>query len=324
VSVETPRAKEQGCKGFVAWEVGSPLAAVWRVEWDNPEQAKNTAKSTLEPQTAGFKGLAQIGQGEENVPVSFTISGGGQGPAPKPEPGPEPGPQPEPQPGPQPKPEIEPEFNAPPGSRQPTLRKGDKSPDGWVEYLQKQLNVFLGPNTVDVDGNFGPATEKAVRKFQKDKGLQVDGTTGNQTWAALRGGTPEKPSTDGRKPHTFEEKGPQARFNQEKNDASYQKSTDTLFIFVVNVGEEKIDGFNATVRITPPDTKSKTVKVKIGPPDERTKTDQGDSHTIKLLKFKKTFPAKDPNAKMEDYLVEAFFDKELGPDVFKGKIAVFD
>ncbi|MDQ6683825.1 MAG: hypothetical protein M3Z16_01745, partial [Pseudomonadota bacterium] len=40
VSVETPNAKEQGCKGFVVWEVGAPASAVWRIEWDNPEGAK--------------------------------------------------------------------------------------------------------------------------------------------------------------------------------------------------------------------------------------------------------------------------------------------
>ena len=109
----------------------------------------------------------------------------------------------------------------------------------------------------------------------------------------------------------------------EKNDAAYDKSSDILSIFVTNVGEGKIDDFFATVRITPPGTKSKTVKVKIGPPDIKTKTGQGDSHSVKLPNFKKTFPAKDPNANMEDYLVEAFFDKELGPDLFKGKIEAF-
>jgi peptidoglycan hydrolase-like protein with peptidoglycan-binding domain len=171
-----------------------------------------------------------------------------------------------------------------------------------------------------VDGNFGSKTERAVRDFQKKKNLQVDGTVGNQTWAALREGKPEAPSTDGRKAHTFEEKGVQARFNLEKRDAVYQKSTDTLFIFASNVGEGPIEDFSATVRVTPPGTKSKTVKVKIGPPDRRTKNDQGDEHTIKLPKFKKNFPAKDAGAPLEDFLVEAFFDKELGPDLFKGTI----
>jgi hypothetical protein len=64
------------------------------------------------------------------------------------------------------------------------------------------------------------------------------------------------------------------------------------------------------------------VKVKIGPPFARTKNDQGNLHAVTLPNFKKNFPAKDPTAKLEDYLIEAFFDKELGPDLFKGHIVV--
>jgi peptidoglycan hydrolase-like protein with peptidoglycan-binding domain len=316
VSVETPHGKEQGCKGFVSWEVGSPSAAIWRCEWDNPESEKNTAKAPAEPQSAGFRTLAQIGQDDENVPVVFTISGGGTGPAPQPGPGPQPGPAPGPAPGP------EPEFLAPPGSRQPTLRKGDKSPDGWVEYLQQQLNLFLGANTVDVDGNFGQKTFNAVIAFQKKKKLQVDGTVGNQTWAALRQDTPEAPSTDGRAPHTFEQTDTQARWDVQQTDALYAAKIDRLTLTVVSVGEGKIDDFSATVRVTPPNTKAKVVKVKIGAPFSRTKDDQGNLHAVTLLNFKKNFPATDPNAKMEDYLVEAYFDKELGPDLFKGHIVV--
>ena len=42
----------------------------------NPEGEKNTADSTIDPQSAGFAALEQVGQGEENVPIVFTISGG--------------------------------------------------------------------------------------------------------------------------------------------------------------------------------------------------------------------------------------------------------
>jgi peptidoglycan hydrolase-like protein with peptidoglycan-binding domain len=35
------------------------------------------------------------------------------------------------------------------------------------------------------DGKFGPGTQKAVRQFQTDKGLGVDGVVGRQTWAKL-------------------------------------------------------------------------------------------------------------------------------------------
>jgi peptidoglycan hydrolase-like protein with peptidoglycan-binding domain len=313
VSVETPHGKEQGCKGFVSWEVGSPSAAIWRCEWDNPEADKNTAKAPAEPQSAGFRTLAQIGQDDENVPVVFTISGGGTGPAPQPTPSPSPSPAPEP----------EPAFLAPPGSRQPTLRKGDKKADGWVEYLQHVLNDHLGAGTVDVDGSFGQKTLNAVIKFQTQNKLKVDGIVGNQTWAALRLEKPEAPSTDGRTPHTFEQTDLQARWEVDDTpDAIYVEKIDRLTLNVVSVGEGKIDDFSATVRITPPGTPAKVVKVKIGPPFQRTANDQGNKHAVTLLNFKKNFPAKDPNAKIEDYLVEAFFDKELGPDLFKGHITV--
>ena len=37
---------------------------------------------------------------------------------------------------------------------------------------------------IDVDGYFGPASEKVARQFQAEKGIRVDGAVGAQTWAA--------------------------------------------------------------------------------------------------------------------------------------------
>ena len=37
-----------------------------------------------------------------------------------------------------------------------------------------------------IDGDFGKDTDAAVRKFQKDKGLAVDGIVGDNTKAKLR------------------------------------------------------------------------------------------------------------------------------------------
>ena len=37
------------------------------------------------------------------------------------------------------------------------------------------------------DGNFGAATEAAVKNYQKDKGLTVDGIVGTNTWGSLLG-----------------------------------------------------------------------------------------------------------------------------------------
>ena len=66
-----------------------------------------------------------------------------------------------------------------------------------VTQLQQMLNQ-LGYVTA-VDGVFGPGTEAAVRQFQSDKGLKVDGIAGSATLAMLRylTGTSGSTSTSG-------------------------------------------------------------------------------------------------------------------------------
>ena len=64
-----------------------------------------------------------------------------------------------------------------------TVSQG-KSGDA-VRAAQIQLNKFR--SALVIDGNFGPATATAVRKFQTDNGLVVDGVIGPQTWAHLVG-----------------------------------------------------------------------------------------------------------------------------------------
>lgn len=63
-----------------------------------------------------------------------------------------------------------------------TLRKGSKSYQ--VGVVQFRLNL-LGFNCGKVDGIFGNGTYKAVCKFQKAKGLVVDGIVGKYTINAL-------------------------------------------------------------------------------------------------------------------------------------------
>ena len=48
--------------------------------------------------------------------------------------------------------------------------------------LNHDLNMDLAP-----DGSFGPATEAAVEKFQRKKGLEPDKRVGPATWSALLG-----------------------------------------------------------------------------------------------------------------------------------------
>jgi peptidoglycan hydrolase-like protein with peptidoglycan-binding domain len=51
--------------------------------------------------------------------------------------------------------------------------------------LQFMLNFVAGVEDLDVDGIFGPRTEAAVRGFQQNENLSVDGIVGRQTWTAL-------------------------------------------------------------------------------------------------------------------------------------------
>lgn len=68
----------------------------------------------------------------------------------------------------------------------PTLRRGSKGDS--VRALQILLignNCSCGSSKDD--GEFGSGTESAVRKYQKEKGLTVDGVAGKDTWSCLLG-----------------------------------------------------------------------------------------------------------------------------------------
>ena len=58
----------------------------------------------------------------------------------------------------------------------PLLKRG--SSGSAVKELQRMLHI-------KVDGDFGPATERAVKAFQTRRGLSADGICGPATWAAL-------------------------------------------------------------------------------------------------------------------------------------------
>jgi len=66
----------------------------------------------------------------------------------------------------------------------PTIRRGNKGKDVTeAQTILKRLGYNLG--SYGVDGDFGSATEKAVKAFQQDHHLQVDGVIGPMTWDAL-------------------------------------------------------------------------------------------------------------------------------------------
>ena len=64
-----------------------------------------------------------------------------------------------------------------------TVRYGDKGDD--VKKLQRCLNKIMGMK-LKIDGEFGPATLNAVRKFQAKYRLEVDGAVGPKTRAKIK------------------------------------------------------------------------------------------------------------------------------------------
>ena len=56
--------------------------------------------------------------------------------------------------------------------------------EGYAVYSIQVALIGHG-YTVDVDGYFGPATEQAVRDFQRNEGFEVDGLVGPDTWSTL-------------------------------------------------------------------------------------------------------------------------------------------
>ena len=70
-------------------------------------------------------------------------------------------------------------LNLPP---YPLLREGSRS--SYVRFLQNLLQSKFIP-TGSIDGIFGSQTLNAVRAFQQENNLTVDGIVGNNTWNAL-------------------------------------------------------------------------------------------------------------------------------------------
>lgn len=91
------------------------------------------------------------------------------------------------------RPEFDPEEEATSSSSSKpmitTLRKGDKGPE--VINLQKRL-IELGYScgTSGADGDFGLNTENAVKAFQADRNLTVDGIVGTATQTELKKDNP--------------------------------------------------------------------------------------------------------------------------------------
>ena len=219
------------------------------------------------------------------------------------------------------------DFQPPQKAKQPTLRLGDKSADGWVEYLQESLNERIGAG-LKVDGIFGNDTLKAVKKFQrsfKDQGVLEDGIVGDETWSFLRDGVKEKPKTDGRKPHTFVEKGNEARWVRETAVCRFEPGEDALVLEAVSVGDvDQLKDRRVRIRITNPGGAQKVLERSIGPGRPSSTTGQGSEHSIKVEDFATLFDDKAAKGRPPpgDYNVEAFFDADLGGDQFTQGVTV--
>lgn len=72
---------------------------------------------------------------------------------------------------------------APPPANASILRRG--STGAKVTQLQRVLNAWYPWMGLAVDGDYGPATENAVREYQRRAGVTVDGIAGPVTLAGL-------------------------------------------------------------------------------------------------------------------------------------------
>jgi peptidoglycan hydrolase-like protein with peptidoglycan-binding domain len=69
----------------------------------------------------------------------------------------------------------------------PVLRLGSDPESGptVIKHLQLMLNERGGFPIVTMDGVFGSTTDQAVKRYQQNENLTVDGIVGRQTWTSL-------------------------------------------------------------------------------------------------------------------------------------------
>jgi len=122
-------------------------------------------------------------------------------------------------------------------ANEPTLRRGDQSADGWVEYLQTQLkrnsDLHLAA-LVEVTGAFDEVTHWAVVELQVMQGLQSkNGVVGNETWGELLGDPEYVPPGDDGTGGGHVDRGLHLRFQAEP---WYENEEDRLTYTAFSVG----------------------------------------------------------------------------------------
>lgn len=101
-----------------------------------------------------------------------------------------------------------------PSTGRPLLKKGTSGED--VKYLQEsliKLGFSVGPD--GADGDFGMNTYSAVRRFQIEHNLDVDGEVGDNTWLALENALKKAESPAVKPEPEPEPEKPQANQNED-------------------------------------------------------------------------------------------------------------
>lgn len=118
-----------------------------------------------------------------------------------------------------------------------------------VQQLLKDKNFYQGK----IDGDFGSGTEKAVKAFQKSKGIPADGKVGASTISLLNGlEAPEPRLQQGAKNDASAVKRLQGYLNKKlgsnmKEDGKFGKETkDAVIKFQKNKGLNPVDGVVGT------------------------------------------------------------------------------
>ena len=62
------------------------------------------------------------------------------------------------------------------------IRRGSRGPQ--VKTLQRLLNAIVKAQ-LEVDGEFGPATERTLKEYQRDRRLEADGICGGKSWTQI-------------------------------------------------------------------------------------------------------------------------------------------
>jgi serine-type D-Ala-D-Ala carboxypeptidase (penicillin-binding protein 5/6) len=122
-----------------------------------------------------------------------------------------------------------------------------------VESLQRTLNARLTPSpNLGVDGDFGPSTESAVVRFQRDQKLTPTGVLDEATWQALGTLIENDESTDD--PASFNADAKKLPKQPASDDSDPPIVTCKAWIIIDGTTAKELSSFNASKRLPPAST----------------------------------------------------------------------